>query len=143
MGRTSEARLVRLHLRGGMLGLAHASLEHRAGVETLDREALADLAEARWRTGDLEGAAEAADAHLQARGDEPIARIIAAERSARDGHILDARQLATQVQGQVGEGLERLFAGEPRSAVWPPATPGWMDVGCRDGGPLRAPRGRR
>jgi hypothetical protein len=127
--RTSEARLGRLHLRGGMLGLARASFEQLAGVETLDRAALADLAEARWRTGDLEGAAEAAEAHIEARGDEPIARIIAAEQAASDGRILDARQLATQVQGQVGEGLERLFAGEPRSAVWPPATPGWMDAG--------------
>jgi hypothetical protein len=34
----------------------------------------------------------------------------------------------------VGEGLERLFAGEQRSAVWPPATPGWMDVGAVFGG---------
>jgi hypothetical protein len=132
--RTSEARIGRLHLRGGMLGLARASLEHLAGVETLDRAALVDLAEARWRTGDLEGAAEAADAHIQASGDEPMARIIAAELAARDGHILDARQLATQVQGQVGDGLERMFAGEPRSAVWPPATPGWMDVGAVLGG---------
>jgi hypothetical protein len=130
MPRTSESRLGRLHLRGGMLGLARASLEQLAGTETLDGEALADLAETRWRTGDLEGGAEAAEAHLQARGDEPIARIIAAEWSAHEGRILDARQLATQVQGQVGEGLERLFAGEPRSAVWPPATPGWMDLGA-------------
>jgi hypothetical protein len=128
--RTSEARLGRLHLRGGMLGLARASFEQLAGVETLDRAALADLAEARWRTGELEGAAEAAEAHIEARGDEPIARIIAAEQAASDGRILDARQLATQVQGQVGEGLERLFAGEPRSAVWPPAAPGWMDAGA-------------
>jgi hypothetical protein len=63
-----------------------------------------------------------------------MARIIAAEVAARDGHILDARQLATQVQGQVGDGLERLFAGEQRSAVWPPAMPGWMDIGAVFGG---------
>jgi hypothetical protein len=134
VSRTSEARIARLHLRGGMLGHARASLEHLAGVETLDRAALADLAEARWRTGDLEGAAEAAEAHLAAGGDEAMARVIAAEMAARDGHILDARQLATQVQGQVGDGLERLFAGERRSAVWPPAIPGWMDVGAVLGG---------
>lgn len=134
MVRTSEMRLARLHLRGGMLALARASLEQLAGVGTLDREALADLAETRWRSGDPEGAAEAAEAHLRAGGDEPIPRVIAAEWSARDGRILDARQLATQVQGQVGEGLERLFAGEPRSAVWPPAAPGWMDAGALSGG---------
>ena len=53
---------------------ARAALEQMAGAGTLDREALADLAETRWRSGDLEGAAEAAEAHLDARGDEPIAR---------------------------------------------------------------------
>lgn len=126
--RSAEVRLSRLHLRGGMLGLARASLEHLAGTGSLDREAFADLAEARWRAGDVDGAAEAAEAHLQARGDEPIARVIAAEHAAREGRILDARQLATQVHGQVGDGLERLFAAEPRSAVWPPAAPGWMDA---------------
>lgn len=134
LSRTAEARLARLRLRGGMLDLARASLEQLAGAGTLDREALADLAETRWRSGDLEGAAEAAEAHLQARGDEPIPRIIAAEQAAYDGRILDARQLATQVLGQVGDGLERLFAGEPRSAVWPPAAPGWMDAGAVLGG---------
>lgn len=128
--RSAEARLSRLYLRGGMLGLARASLEQTASAGTLDRAALADLAEARWRAGDLAGAAEAAEAHLRARGDEPIARIIAAEQAAQEGRILDARQLATQVHGQVGEGLERLFAGEPRSAVWPPASAGWMDQGA-------------
>jgi hypothetical protein len=128
--RTADARLSRLHLRGGMLQLARAALEQMAGAGTLDRAAFVDLAETRWRNGDLEGAAEAAEAHLHAHGDEPLARVIAAEQSARDGRILDARQLATQVQGQVGEGVERLFAGEPRSAVWAPAAPGWMDAGA-------------
>jgi hypothetical protein len=130
MPRMADARLARLHLRGGMLHSARAALEHMAGAGTLDREALADLAETRWRSGDLMGAAEAAEAHLQARGDEPIARVIAAEQSAHDGRILDARQLAMQVQGQVSDGVERLFAGEPRSAVWPAAAPGWMDAGA-------------
>ncbi len=132
--RTTEARLSRLHLRGGMLALARASLEQAAATDTIDRDALADLAEVLWRSGEFEDAADAAEAHLRARGDEPIARIIAAERAARDGRILDARQLATRVQGQVGEGLERLFAGEPRSAIWPPAAPDWMDAGAPQAG---------
>ncbi|MEZ4596897.1 MAG: hypothetical protein R3C32_08675 [Chloroflexota bacterium] len=132
--RATDARLARLHLRGGMIGLAQASLEQLAGVGTLDREALADLAETRWRRDDLEGAAEAAEAHLMARGDEPIARVVAAEWAANTGRILDARQLAMQVQGQVGDGLERLFAGETRSAVWPPAAADWMDSGAMAGG---------
>ncbi len=126
--RSVEGRLARLHLRGGMIALARAALEHMAGIGTLDREALVDLAEARWRSGDLEGAAEAAEAHLAAGGEEPIASLIVAEQAEREGRILDARQLATQVQGRLGEGLERLFAGEPRSTVWPPPVASWMDA---------------
>jgi hypothetical protein len=117
-----------------MVTLARAELEHMAGAGTLDREALVDLAEARWRSGDLEGAAEAAEAHLAAGGEEPIASVIVAEQAEREGRILDARQLATQVHGRVGEGLERLFAGEPRSTVWPPPIPGWMDAGAVQAG---------
>lgn len=123
-----------MHLRGGMVALARAELEHMAGAGTLDGEALVDLAEARWRSGDLEGAAEAAEAHLAAGGDEPIASVIVAEQAEREGRILDARQMATQVQGRVGEGLERLFAGEPRSTVWPPPVTAWMDTRAVEAG---------
>lgn len=126
--RSADARLSRLHLRGGLLTLARAELEQMAGAGSLDREALADLAEARWRSGDLEGAAEAADAHLATGGDEPIAHVIVAEEAEREGRILDARQRATLVQQRVGEGIERLFAGERRSTVWPVGSPSWMDV---------------
>jgi len=128
--RTADARLSRLHLRGGLLTLARAELEQMAGAGTLDREALVDLAEARWRSGDLEGAAEAAEAHLGTGGDEPIAHLIVAEEAEREGRILDARQRATMVQQRVGEGIERLFAGEQRSMVWPLAATSWMDLGA-------------
>ncbi len=128
--RTADARLARLHLRGGLLSLARAELEQMAGASSLDREALVDLAEARWRSGDLEGAAEAAEAHLAVGGEEPMAILIGAEQAEREGRILDARQRATLVQQRIGEGIERLFAGERRSTVWPVPAPGWMDTGA-------------
>ena len=55
-----------LHLRLGSLQLARAELEEMAGKGTLDDEGLIDLAEARWRTGDLTGAGEAANVALSA-----------------------------------------------------------------------------
>lgn len=128
--RAVDGRLARVHLRGGLLTLARASLEQMAGVGALDREALADLAEARWRSGDLEGAAEAAIAHLDAGGDEPIAHLVVAEQADRDGSIVDARRHAAVVRERVGVGLDRLFAGETRSTAWPMEIPDWMDDGA-------------
>src|SRR5918996_6129212 len=71
--RDVDVRLARIHLRGGLLALARAELETMAGQGTLDRSALADLAEVRWRGGDLVGAGEAVQAHLDAGGDELMA----------------------------------------------------------------------
>ena len=48
----------------GSLALARAELESLAGRGMLDEPALLDLAEVRWRTGDLAGAGEAANALL-------------------------------------------------------------------------------
>ncbi len=117
--RSAEVRLARLHLRGGMLPLARAELEQLAGTAGLDVDALADLAEARWRSGDLEGAAEAANAHLTNGGHEPIAELILAEALDRNGHLIDARAHSSRVIERLGNGLDRLFAGEPRSTAWP------------------------
>jgi hypothetical protein len=97
-----------------------------AGAGTLDRDAMADLAEVRWRSGDLEGAAEAARAHQAGGGDEPLAALIVAEESARTGHEDDAGSAAQAVHERVGGAVEVLFAGEPRSEAWPPADEGWM-----------------
>jgi hypothetical protein len=98
-----------------------------AGAGTLDREALADLAEVRWRSGDLEGAAEAARAHLASGGGEPMVHLILAEDLHRRGHEPEAHQHAAIVQAQVGAAVDVLFAGEPRGSLWPPADDGWMD----------------
>ncbi|MEO7119005.1 MAG: hypothetical protein ABIZ34_08550 [Candidatus Limnocylindrales bacterium] len=116
--RTADARLARIHLRGGMMALARAELEQMAGALTLDTPALADLAEARWRSGDLTGAADAAQAHIDAGGIEPMALLICAEALDHAGHLLDARALAAQVLERVGGHVDRLFAGEPRSSAW-------------------------
>ena len=128
--RAADGRLARVHLRGGLLTLARASLEQMAGVGALDREALVDLAEARWRSGDLEGAAEAATAHLEAAGDEPLAHLIVAEEADRQGSLVDARRHAAVVRARVGTGLDRLFAGEVRSTAWSMEAADWMDEGA-------------
>jgi len=132
--RTADARLARLHLRGGMLSLARAELEQMAGVSELDREALADLAEARWRSGELVRAAEAAEAHLAAGGTEPLAQLICAEGAERQGRLADAERHAEAVLDRVGLGIEQLFAGEARSTAWPEPDVGWMDVGASEPG---------
>ncbi len=139
--RSVDARLARLHLRGGLLALARAELEQMAGAGTLDLGALADLAEVRWRNGDLMGAAEAASAHLVSGGDEPMAMIICAEALDHDGHLLDARALAARALERVGGQVERLFAGETRSSAWSSAgstplalAPGTMTWGGLAGG---------
>jgi hypothetical protein len=117
--RSPDARLARLHLRGGMLSLARAELEQMAGAGTLDREALMDLAEARWRGGDLDGAAVAAEAHLDHGGLEPMAHLILAEAFDRRGSLIDARAESGPLVEQLGPAIARLFAGEPRSSAWP------------------------
>lgn len=116
-----EARLARMHLRGGLLPLARTGLERMAAAGTLDIPALADLAEARWRGGDLIGASEPAQAHMAAGGSEPIAMLICVEALDAGGNLDAARSLAVQVLERVGGQVDRLFAGEPRGAAWPSA----------------------
>jgi hypothetical protein len=122
-GRSSEARLARIHLRTGMLSLARAELETMAADGTLDTPALADLAESRWRSGDLPGAGDAAVAHLDAGGAEPVALIVAAEALAARGRTNEARgyanRLLAMLPADAADPLEPLFAGQPRSAAWP------------------------
>ncbi|MFM2106492.1 MAG: hypothetical protein RL338_1524 [Chloroflexota bacterium] len=123
--RPVPARLARLHLRTGALPLARAELETLAGHELLDAEALADLAEVRWRTGDLAGAGEAARAYLETGRETQLALAIAAEAAEALGRPVEARRHVARLverldaEGQGPEGLDGLFAGQPRSGIWP------------------------
>jgi hypothetical protein len=121
-GRSTAARLARLHVRTGARALARAELETMAGRGELDQEALADLAEVRWRTGDLPGAGEAAQAHLLDGGTAPVAYVIAVEALAATGRPREARQLATRFMAHPGIDeavVAGIFAGRSRAAVWP------------------------
>ena len=82
---TDDVRVARVHLRLGQLTLARAELEDLFRRDALDGHALAALAEARWRTGDAAGAAEAAFTHIEAGGADDVALCIAAEAAAADG----------------------------------------------------------
>jgi hypothetical protein len=103
----------------GHLGLARAELEALAGAGDLGDEGLLALAEARWRTGDLTGAGEAAQAHLAAGGDSIVALVIAAEATAAVGRPGEARRLAGRALERSDVPLDRIFAGMPRSLIWP------------------------
>lgn len=117
--RPTGLRLARLHLRLGSLSLARAELESFAGRGTLDREGLLDLAEARWRTGDLPGAGEAANVLLGTGAEPPLALVIAAEAVAALGRPAEARRLAARALEAVDGPLDPVFAGMPRSLIWP------------------------
>lgn len=118
--RDADLVLAGLHLRLGSLALARASLETMAGRDALDDDGLVDLAEARWRTGDVAGAGEAAMA-LLGDGDEGpvVALVVAAEAAMARGRPTEARRFARRAIAQAGDGLDAIFAGMPRAAVWP------------------------
>jgi hypothetical protein len=105
-----------------------------AGAGTLDADAMADLAEVRWRGGDLEGASDAARAHLAAGGSDPMAALILAEDLMRTGQPPEARRYAEFVYARSGGAIDQLFAQEPRSPIWPPADDGWMAQGADEPG---------
>ncbi len=117
--RSTAARLARLHLRTGAYGLARAELETLAGAGALDDEALLDLAEVRWRTDDLTGAGEAAAAYIASGRLAPLALIVAAEATAALGRPGEARRLAGRALELVQGPIDPIFAGMPRSDVWP------------------------
>jgi tetratricopeptide (TPR) repeat protein len=118
-GRPVALRLAGLHVRMGSLALARAELESLAGRGMLDEPALLDLAEVRWRTGDLAGAGEAANALLARDRDDPLALVIAAESVSALGRPGEARRLADRALEGIDGPLDPLFAGIPRSLVWP------------------------
>lgn len=117
--RPIDLALARTHLRLGSLALARAELETLAGAGGLDGAGQVDLAEAFWRTGDLARAGEAATAALATIDDDPVALVIAAEAAAALGRPNEARRLATRAMENADGPIDTIFAGMPRSAVWP------------------------
>jgi hypothetical protein len=117
--RQPDLVIARIHLRLGSLGLARAELETLAGRDLLDDEAIRDLAEARWRTGDLTGAGEAAAAYLESHADDVLALVIAAEAQADLGRPGEARRLAGLAVEKAAGSLDPIFAGMQRSQIWP------------------------
>ena len=118
--RITELILAHAHLRLGSLALARTELETLAGLGKLDTTGLIDLAEVRWRTGDLTGAGEAAAAALRSNEEDPIALLIAAEAAASLGRPSEARRLASRSMACATTSIDVIFAGMPRSAAWPP-----------------------
>ena len=132
--RPPALRFARLHLRSGQYALARAELEALAGRGRLDGPALLDLAEIRWRTGDLQGAGEAAKALLAGGSESPLALVIAAEAVTAAGRPGEARRLSSRALDVADAPLGELFAGMPRSTIWPAAPESET--------PAAAPRGR-
>lgn len=130
-----DQQLASIHLRVGALLLARAELEALVARDLLDPAGLADLAEARWRTGELGRAAESATAHLDAGGDRPVARVIAAEAAAAAGRTEEARAHVAALGALSVTELEALFAGMPQRAFWPSAPPATVDLQEATAGP--------
>jgi hypothetical protein len=118
-GRSVELVLAHAHLRLGSLSLARVELETMAGLGLLDTAGIVDLAEVRWRTGDLMGAGEAAGAALADDDTLPVALVIAAEAAAALGRPTEARRLAERALTRTRGAIDGIFAGMPRSTVWP------------------------
>ncbi len=113
----SRVRFARLLLRSGSLAQARSQYEALAATEDLDPAGLLDLAEVRWRTGDLMGAGSAAAAYVSGGGDQVLGFLIAAEAAAGIGRQVEARRNAEMVEKQAPD-LEALFAGVPRRMNW-------------------------
>lgn len=163
----TAGRLARLHLRTGLLRLARVELEELAGEAGLDADGVLDLAEARWRTGDLRGAAEAAGAWLEAGAaagagetggrSGALAHAVVAEGLAVRGrddeavaHVaatLDALGAGLAGPGgprdaarSVSGALDALFAGiVPRAEAWPAFEPRALGVPADEAAADRAP----
>ena len=118
--RSADLVLAGVHLKLGSLALARAELETMAGRDALDIDGIVDLAEARWRTGDVEGAGEAAALVLDEEEGPLVALIVAAEAAAARGRPTEARRLAAKALAAANGSIDRIFAGMPRSPAWPP-----------------------
>jgi hypothetical protein len=118
--RGPDLALARLHLRLGSLALARAELETLAGRDALDEDGLVDLAEARWRSGDIAGAGEAAVAALTDEEGPLLALVVAAEAAIARGRPTEARRLAAKAMTAASGSIDAIFAGMPRGPSWPP-----------------------
>src|SRR4029453_9025266 len=118
--RSPDLILPWLHLRLGSLSLARAELETLAGKDMLDAEGVLDLAEVRWRTGDLTGAGEAAALVIDDDEGPILALVVAAEAAAARGRPTEARRLAAKALAAADGSIDAIFAGMPRSPAWPP-----------------------
>ena len=123
--RAADLVLARVHLRLGALALARAELETLAGRDGLDHDGLIDLAEVRWRTGDVVGAGEAAAAALETGEPQLVALVVAAEAAMQRGRPTEARRHAEQALALGTGSVDVVFSGMPRAGVWPvdPLTP--------------------
>jgi hypothetical protein len=117
--RDPDLILARVHLRLGALSLARVELETLAGRGGLDDDGVRDRAEARGRPGDGSGAGEAAGAYLESRPDDILGLVIAAEAQASAGRPAEARRLAGRAIDRADGSLDPIFAGMPKSAIWP------------------------
>lgn len=117
--RSPALRAARIHLRTGSLALARAELESLAGAGDLDDDGLLDLAEVRWRTGDVSGAGEAANVFLSTGRETTLALAIAAEATIALGRPSEARRLVGRALEAADGSLDEIFAGMPRSPIWP------------------------
>ena len=123
MMRPADLTLARVHLRLGCLALARAELETLAGRDELDDAGMVDLAEARWRTGDIAGAGEVAAAVLGDGDDGPlITLVVAAEAALARGRPTEARRYSTRAMEDADGRIDDVFAGMPRGPVWPTDT---------------------
>ncbi len=146
---SDDVRVARVHLRLGQLMLARAELEDLLRRDALDGQAMAALAEARWRTGDAVGAADAAFTHIEAGGTDDVALCIAAEAEASEGRATEARALMDRLPAADAATLDALFAGMPRRAFWPAGPVDRSDLdelrrgadGRSSGRPERGPTG--
>ena len=118
-GPGDQIRFARLHLRTGSLLQARSEFEALAACDRLDVPATLDLAEVRWRTGDLTGAGIAAAGYIAAGGDEALGFLIAAEAAASEGRVVEAGNHADRVLERSLSNLEVFFAGVPRRMNWP------------------------
>jgi len=110
-------RLARIHLRTGSLALARSELETLSILDQLDLLGQLDLAEARWRTGEIRGAGDAALAYVSSGGSAVLGYVIAAEGHAFAGRQDEAKRFIDEALDRTVNGVDAFFAGiRPRGA---------------------------